>query len=280
MQYSEVQPVRPLRHMLRCIWSLRSSLPIGPAALERITPDGCAEIILNRADPFRRVSAGGELRTQPPVLAVGQISAPIELLPTGAIDIVALRFEPGGMHELMAIPMHELTDRDVSLHQIDRNLFSQLEAAVHAHPRSRAISKLQDVLLGRQLALPKQTLRKRARADARMLGQAIALMRKRPSQAASVAQTMGLTRRTLERMFRTGIGLSPKRFLRIERMQALLLRLESNPHAPNWSDLALTFGFSDQSHMIRDFRLLAGTTPSQYLLERGDMAAHFPSKPA
>lgn len=280
MQYTEVQPVRPLRQILRCIWSLQSSLQSEPAALERITPDGCAEIIINRADPFRRLCAGGELRTQPHVLAVGQLSAPIELLPTGVIDIVALRFEPGGMHELLGIPMHAWTDRDVSLDQIDRRLFTQLKAVAHAKPRTKVIAKLQEVLLGHQVELHKQAHRKRAKADARLLEQAIALMRRRPSQAASVAQMMGLTRRSLERMFRTGIGLSPKRFLRIERMQALLLHLESNSRPTDWSDLALTFGFCDQSHMIRDFRLLAGTTPSQYLLERGDMAAHFPSKPA
>ena len=44
-----------------------------------------------------------------------------------------------------------------------------------------------------------------------------------------------------------------------------------------WGDLALQHGFSDQSHLIRDFRAIVGTTPRRYVEDATAMAALFQS---
>jgi AraC-like DNA-binding protein len=48
------------------------------------------------------------------------------------------------------------------------------------------------------------------------------------------------------------------------RFQRALERIdECDP--PRWVDLAFQCGYFDQSHMIREFRELAGCTPEEYL---------------
>jgi AraC-like DNA-binding protein len=43
----------------------------------------------------------------------------------------------------------------------------------------------------------------------------------------------------------------------------MMIDLEAEP--ARWADIALAAGYCDQSHLNRDFRELAGTTPSDFL---------------
>ena len=66
-------------------------------------------------------------------------------------------------------------------------------------------------------------------------------------------------------MFLAGVGVSPKKLSRIARLHAVLTRLADPRAAPvSWGMLAIEAGFSDQAHLIREFRQLVGTTPASY----------------
>ena len=60
------------------------------------------------------------------------------------------------------------------------------------------------------------------------------------------------------------VGLGPRTLARILRTRHLLERLDLHGD-PSWSDLAAEGGWFDQSHLIRDFRLHTGVTPSEYV---------------
>ncbi len=63
--------------------------------------------------------------------------------------------------------------------------------------------------------------------------------------------------------FKQAAGLGPKRLARLMRFQRLLQALRS-PLLSSLSDIALDQGFSDQAHMNREFRVMAGVTPQHY----------------
>ncbi|CAA0104422.1 Uncharacterised protein [BD1-7 clade bacterium] len=53
------------------------------------------------------------------------------------------------------------------------------------------------------------------------------------------------------------------------RMDKLILAIyQEHPDKIDWSSFASRFGFSDQSHMIRQLKKAIGTTPKGYLLKR------------
>lgn len=74
----------------------------------------------------------------------------------------------------------------------------------------------------------------------------------------TLARTLGLTERTLERRFQTHIGATPKKYARIVRLRHALFQRK---RLSNWAEAACAAGYSDQSHMIRDFQELYGMTP-------------------
>jgi AraC-like DNA-binding protein len=77
-----------------------------------------------------------------------------------------------------------------------------------------------------------------------------------------LAQEVGWSRRHLTSRFRSQVGLAPKpagRVLRFERACGLLL----GDGAGSISDVAASTGYADHSHLVREFRDLAGCTPTE-----------------
>ena len=60
------------------------------------------------------------------------------------------------------------------------------------------------------------------------------------------------------------VGLSPRTLARILRMRRLLEVIDVYGSV-GWADRAVELGWSDQAHLIRDFKRHTGVTPSQYL---------------
>lgn len=79
-----------------------------------------------------------------------------------------------------------------------------------------------------------------------------------------------LNLRQIERMFRTEVGMTPKTFARVARFQTALDARLKNPTA-TWLEIAHRVGYYDQMHMIHDFESLGRNTPTQLLLQMGDV---------
>lgn len=69
----------------------------------------------------------------------------------------------------------------------------------------------------------------------------------------SLAQDTGYSDRYLRQLFQRYVGHSPKALANIVRVQNVLRYLEKHPDEP-LCQVALQFGFSDQSHMNREFK--------------------------
>jgi len=74
-------------------------------------------------------------------------------------------------------------------------------------------------------------------------------------RVAQLVELASLGRRQLERQFRDAVGLSPKQFCRAVRFQHVLAKLRGGQL--NRAALAAELGFTDQSHLRRDFMALA-----------------------
>jgi AraC-like DNA-binding protein len=89
----------------------------------------------------------------------------------------------------------------------------------------------------------------------------------RGSRVAEVAERLGLLPRTLRRRFAAHVGLSPKRFGRVQRLQRVVRGLDGRPQV-DWAATAARHGYCDQAHLADEFRDLVGVTPGGYLQSR------------
>ena len=75
-----------------------------------------------------------------------------------------------------------------------------------------------------------------------------------------LARQAGLSRRHFTRLFRENTGVSPKTFCQLARFRSALPYVRSSENV-GWAGIALDCGYTDQSHMIAEFRRFAGLTP-------------------
>jgi AraC-like DNA-binding protein len=85
-------------------------------------------------------------------------------------------------------------------------------------------------------------------------------------EVATLAREVGWSRRHLGARFRREFGLTPKVAGRVMRFE-VAHRLFRAPHRPGLADVAARAGFYDQAHLHREWRELAGCTPSRWLAE-------------
>lgn len=84
---------------------------------------------------------------------------------------------------------------------------------------------------------------------------------------AALAEETGYSDRYLRKIFEQHVGHSPKALSEIIRVQKALRYLETHTNE-SLSDTALKFGFSDQSHMNREFRKYLKFTSGSVLKDR------------
>ena len=71
-----------------------------------------------------------------------------------------------------------------------------------------------------------------------------------------------LSHRRFVELFRRDVGLGPKQLCRVLRL-GRALRLASSG-VPAWAHVASTAGYCDQSHLVREFRTIAGVSPTEW----------------
>jgi len=93
LRYREIPPAPALRPHLSTFWLLE--LDGSDPTPQRIVPDGRAELILNRAEPYQAF-ANGQWHRQPQCFLAGQIDGPLLLRPKGPTKILGIGFHPHG----------------------------------------------------------------------------------------------------------------------------------------------------------------------------------------
>jgi AraC-like DNA-binding protein len=82
-----------------------------------------------------------------------------------------------------------------------------------------------------------------------------------------LAREVMLSPRQLRELMVTELGVSPKQLCRRFRFDAVIARLASG--AGTLADVAAEVGYADQAHLSREFRQMAGCSPSRWLAEEG-----------
>ena len=255
MKYTELKPRPALAQHLECFWFASSDAP--PAGVpERVLPDGCLEWIFHLGTPFRRLNQAKEWEIQPRSFVVGELTRFILLQPAGPVETMGVRFRPGGAYRFLPFPVDLLTDRFVSSSDVWGREGEHLEEVVrsaHTH-------------LNRQHAVESFLIRRLIDSEPRRRFDAAigAVMRSRGQMRVNqIAGAIGCSPRQLEREFRAAAGLSPKAMARVIRFQNLLGMVGADA-LRRWASVALDCGYADQPHMVREFRDLAGQSPTEH----------------
>ena len=231
--------------------------PMRPAVLNRVLPDGCSDLIIGIADDPHAHGRRHDAHSD------GDPAS-------GRIDLFGIRFHPGAALALLGTPLLELTDRRVALEEIwgpggvrPRRGWRS-DRAGRARGAGRAAAGAASGRLGAQptrrrsdgargdLPAPPRPGRRRRRPGGRRAGR----RRAAGCSERSAARSGSAPRRW------TGPPLSPR---------PPSLDLSGTAGDRRLGRHRGGAGYADQSHFIRDFKSLAGLTPTRYVAERRDV---------
>jgi len=89
-------------------------------------------------------------------------------------------------------------------------------------------------------------------------------LRQRRIGVMALATEVNLSERQFGRVFRQRVGLSPKQFSRIARLDRVLYSSEYNDNGLTLEQLAVRHGYHDAPHLVREFQALVGMSPVDY----------------
>jgi AraC-like DNA-binding protein len=163
---------------------------------------------------------------------------------------VGVKFRPGGAHPFVGVPAWTMTGRSVPAREAFgadvpvRDAVDDQVAALEAFLRER---------------LPEPD------ANLATIGRVVASMLDEPeiARVEELAARHGLSTRTLQRLFRTHVGVSPKWVLKRYRLHVAAERL-ADASAADGAAAARELGYFDQAHFINDFKAGVGRSPRDY----------------
>lgn len=269
MRFTEFPPAPALRKYLEVIWCVSDETGTAPVQAERVLPDGCIEWIFHLGTPFQR-QLNGVFESQRRSFVVGELTQFILVQPAGPTLTMGVRFRPGGAYRFMPSPLNLLTDETVSTEDVWGIEGKYLEARVLGEPSQ---IERQRIIEGFLLArLKRTTERPRFEAAVKEI-----VGSRGQGRVDHLADRIGMSSRQLEREFQISAGISPKALARIIRFQSLM-KMVGESQLRDWAGFALASGYSDQPHMVREFREFCGQSPTeQQALSLGNFANHFVS---
>jgi AraC-like DNA-binding protein len=176
----------------------------------------------------------------------------------GEGQVVGTKFKPGAFYPFVRYPVSELTDRSLSLRQaFGGDDCDALGPAVLARRDDRE-----------QIALVEDFLRPRLPERDENVATVVRIVKlalecRAINRVSDLAARIDLSARTLERLFRRYVGVSPKWVIRRFRLHEAADRVAGGA-AVDWAALAHDLGYCDQAHFSRDFKAQVGRSPAAY----------------
>ena len=238
MGYREHVPEARLRGLIAGLWAFPST-----DHAHRVLPDGCMDIVVTRGR--------AEL--------VGTMQRAL-VVPASPAPVIGVRFRPGEAARLFSGLAADITDSEALLREVWPDDGARLENALLELLETSSARDADTLIAGAQPIVERalrQRLAARAsavdlpiRAAAQLLGDGVSV--------GEVAARVGVSERHLGRRFRERVGLSPRTFARVRRLQRAALELARGAKP---AVAAALVGYADQPHFTREASALAGVSP-------------------
>ena len=228
---------------------------------QKVLPNGYVEAIVHLSDLHCELPVDASYQLSSDSTLIGLFSQPYEVHFKGEVQAFGIRFKPEGLYPILGVPAAEAIDGFMDMEVLTGNDFKEY------CNKLRAVS-----LPAERIALTEAFLQKRLEGstpELYYLNQAAEMIRRRKGLI-SIEELAGkayISPRQLEREFNQKIGVTPKRYMRLARLNEVNRLLRKGGQL-SLTAIAHDSGYADQAHFIRDFRHFTGEKPTVFIRER------------
>ena len=248
-----IYPSKELQPFVRYYWILR--VTADGIVSQRTLPTGCVSLIFHRKE---RLFSSNLRDLQPRSFICGQETVFSDVRSTGETEMIVVVFQPHTSKLFFNHPISLFRNLNISIIDTeDKELIELSNRIEDSMNNETCIKFIESFLLNKIIVNPSYYLPR--------LSEVIKSINSSPNiSTKELAHIACLSEKQFSRVFSDNIGLSPKEFSRIIRIQRALSILKNLPRI-NFAQLAYDCGYTDQSHMIKEFKQFSGYTPKEFL---------------
>lgn len=230
-KFKRYPPCEQLRDIVDLFWSIEWSL--GDQVLEQeILPNPHVNMVFDDNGQY----------------VEGVVKSYFSYTLRGAGSILGVKFKVGGFNTIFPMDVGELTNKKIAL-----NNFTSENWDLYGMTTSDKISFIESKLI-----------KMRQGTFDPLASNMVAYIRSQQIyKVEDLCSRFNLSLRQVQRIFKSQVGVNAKWVIRIFRLQELKVLLE-NQLTVDWPGLAYQLGYSDQAHMINDFKRVVGKTPKDF----------------
>jgi AraC-like DNA-binding protein len=236
-------------------WTERLAGPL----VRRELPTEEAPLIINFGSPFRLYAPGGAIA---PTALTSFITGAYDTYQVveshGETHGVQVNFTLLGMRLLVGRPIADMTNRALAPEDVFGAFARELVGRLYDARSWDARFAYLDAALTARLRQSSEVPAGVQHAWRRLLAAS------GRSSITSIVREVGWSQRHFIAQFKQELGVAPKMFARMLRFGQVVRAMRAGEPA-SLADMALAAGYYDQSHLSRDAREFAGTTPGELL---------------
>jgi AraC-like DNA-binding protein len=251
---TRAQPCAELAGIVHEYWEVQGRLnPFREALL----PNGYVEVMVNLGPPHR-VFQGSSSGIWERSWFSGLQERSIFIESLDGTHLVSIRMHPLGATQIFGLAAAGTA-----------NLIVDLDSLVGSRAHDLRDGLLAEEFPGGRFAILEKWLRERSTLDVSIppfVREATTRIERAHGclRIAELHKDLDASRKHLAVSFTRFVGMSAKAFARLHRFVWTLEQLRNSADV-EWSRIAVEAGYSDQSHLVRDFRRVGAASPTDYL---------------
>jgi len=270
IQVTEYKPIKYLQPYVELFWKGDFNVTRMTGFRQLVVPNGFLDLIIHLSDHHCDLPSDGRWSQSPDYTIIGLYTKPYEVRFSDLVNTFGIRFKPEGIYNLFGVPAslfsESYDDMELVLGQSFRNYCARMKEA----PEIKQRLKLTEQYLLKQL--------EKNNSELNYVNYAAEMIRKSDefNKIEEIPGKVYVSLRQLEREFKKKIGTTPKRYMRIARLNEVHKKLEENDEL-ELTQVAFDCGYADQAHFIRDFKSIMGVNPTLFVKERDQFIVNYPS---
>ena len=263
MMYTEIIPQNELRPYVRSFGLLEDDSLHHQHKTFKVIVDGSAGLVFQENPESFLYENKGKL---PQLFLHGLTTSNSQKIVQNKYRNIYVQLEPTAIKSIFGMDASELTDKYIDLKDIVKNDLT--EQLLNVNSFEKRVKIISDFLL-------LQIAKNKHRENLKTLYAIGKINTENNDSLLEIQTALNISERSLERIFKSDVGISPKLFFRICRFQAALESIREG-NFTSLTEIAYQHAYADQSHFNREFLRFSGMTPKQFLSKTDEQSPNFP----
>jgi len=246
-----------LKEDVLCYWEMSGSIDSKVGVNSRFIPKGQNILVFNFGDSIEQLGLSRNNFSKNPFFIVPAIKSSMFINQKGKVDLFGISFIGEGLYKLMQQPLSKLIG-EFPNQLIDKYeyLFSELNKMNF----SDKINISENFLL--------ENLNQNIKSP--VFHPAIKIIHKTKGviKVSEIANKVHVSERQLQRLFKARMGITPKDYCKIVRVNHYLEFLFSKGNSVDWMELVVEYDYHDQPHLINEVKSISKLSPKKLLSYR------------